>query len=129
MARRGIIYGIRKQHPNDEEINDMPEGDVGLLFMSFQSDLVKQFEFIQKSWANSEDFISKFLPGVGQPAGLDPTIGQGAFTPGLQRYAAKWGDDNSVVSPASINFQSFVTMKGGEYFFAPSMSFLKTLAE
>lgn len=127
MARRGIIYGKRNGHPNDEPIEEMPEGEVGLLFMSFQSDLANQFEFIQRSWANDERFLSGFL-GKGN-AGLDPTIGRGSFTPGLQRYAGVWGDATSIKpSSAAINFQSFVTLKGGEYFFAPSMSFLKSLA-
>jgi Dyp-type peroxidase family len=120
MARRGIIYGKRDIHPNDGEIKDMPTGGVGLLFMSFQADIVNQFEFMQINWANNEGFVNPIT-------GLDPVIGQGTFPDGVHKYARTY-DYASTIEPAS-GFGGFVTLKGGEYFFAPSMAFLRNLGK
>ena len=123
MARRGIPYGHRDVPTNvKQDFHQMPEEGVGLLFMSFQSSITKQFEFIQKSWVNQFDF-----PVTG--SGIDPIIGQdgnGNISKGM--FPTKYGDN----SPSSLkegSFESAVTMKGGEYFFAPSIPFLKTLKE
>lgn len=68
MARRGQTYGERSE-------GDLPETGVGLLFMAFNSDLNKQFEFTQHTWANNPGFPE---PGEGESApGLDQVIGQG----------------------------------------------------
>jgi Dyp-type peroxidase family len=135
MARRGIIYGKRDVHPNKQENLDLlPNGGVGLLFMSFQGNLANQFEFTQQSWANEDRFVKGFNPG--EPAtGKDPVIGQGSFASHVHRYAANYGTGplsklaNGVdIDPNSpnVDFGGFVNMKGGEYFFAPSKSFLKS---
>lgn len=117
MARRGIIYGKRNKHPNEEPIEDMPEAGVGLLFMSFQSSIENQFEFIQSDWVNNPHFIHG-------RTGLDPIIGQGTFE-AEQKYPTRYGDHSVIKS--SSPFGGFVTLKGGEYFFAPSMAFLKSI--
>lgn len=119
MARRGIIYGNRKMHPNEEPIDAMPTGGVGLLFMAFQGNLENQFEYIQSRFVNNKDLLAP-------NAGLDPIIGQGLFHP-TQRYAKSYGDPASQKT-CSI-FGGFVTLKGGEYFFAPSMAFFKTITQ
>lgn len=123
MARRGIIYGKRYVHPNEATFDEMPVGDVGLLFMSFQANIGNQFEFIQINWANQEKFVKGFMPG--EPlTGLDGVIGQGDFPDGVHQYARIYGDKNSI-QPAS-GFGGFVTLKGGEYFFAPCLSALNS---
>ena len=118
MARRGITYGFRTVHPSDEEITfeDMPTGDVGLLFMAYQSNLADQFEFTQQSWVNNQDFIATAV-------GIDPVIGQ---TPGgnEQHWPDQWGVK---LKAEGYDFSDWVTMQGGEYFFAPSISMLKTM--
>lgn len=116
MARRGIPFGSRTDGPNDGQIYNKPEGGVGLLFMSYQSSIAKRFEFIQKKWVNRSDF-----PNLDD--GIDPVIGQGMGSREGQ-YATEWGNADSMC-PAT--FEQFVHMKGGEYFFAPSMTFLKSL--
>ncbi|OGX89944.1 hypothetical protein BEN49_00880 [Hymenobacter coccineus] len=118
MARRGIIYGHRFVHPNQAEFEEMPTKGVGLLFMSFQRDLAAQFEFIQRQWVNNAEF-SRATP----PTGLDPVIGQGPLPDGVQRYATTYGDPAS--TQAASAFGGFVTLKGGEYLFAPCMCFLR----
>ena len=132
MVRRGIPYEDQPRlvHPSDvpgsetlREFDEtvgplLPEGDVGLLFMAYNADIKNQFEFVQKAWANSNSF-----PPGGTPPMLDPVIGQG---PGVQQnWPKQW--DNSTPKPVPFSFQGFVKMRGGEYFFAPSLNFLKTL--
>jgi Dyp-type peroxidase family len=112
MARRGIPYGTRTDDPNDGKIFNKPKGEVGLLFMSYQASIETQFEVIQKFWANDPNFLKN-------DTGIDPIIGQGGF-PANGHY-----DINGTKKDAT--FDQFVHMKGGGYFFAPSMEFLKNV--
>lgn len=116
MTRRGIPYGKRKFGPDAQQsIEDLPSGEVGLLFMCFGSSIANQFAFIQKNWVNAPDFVKS---GVG----IDPVIGEGVPTD--QNWPLAWGD----APTKPMGFEGFVRMKGGEYFFAPSLPFLHTLA-
>ncbi len=115
MARRGIPYGTRTQNKK-KEFTDKPSKGVGLLFMAYQSNIENQFEFTQRSWANGEGFVK---PGTG----IDPVIGQGGTE--KQTHRAGWGDADALTH--QTRFGDFVTMKGGEYFFAPSISFFEAL--
>lgn len=132
MPRRGIPYEDvpRLVHPSDvpesASVQDfdarvaplLPTGDVGLLFMAYNASLRDQFVFTQKSWANNPGFPTG-------TTGIDPVIAQGATPSGPQRWPKRWDDPTSdlVLAP----FRGFVTMRGGEYFFAPSLTFLKNL--
>jgi deferrochelatase/peroxidase EfeB len=125
MPRRGQTYGTRSDNPNDGAIGNKPEGGVGLLFMAFNADIAEQFEFAQGSWANSEGFPQVWDPAY--PPGIDPIIGQGPRTP--IRCPLKWGsipEDNSE-GMTTTPIPPTVTMKGGEYFFMPSLAFLRAL--
>lgn len=105
ITRRGIPYGEKDS-----------DGEKGLLFMCFQSNLDKQFNFIQKTWANAPGFP----PLRGRP-GIDPVIGQG--NAGEQKWPIEYGSKDEI----DFDFAGFVKMKGGEYFFAPSIGFLKNM--
>ena len=117
MARRGITYGDRR--PGDLESDNLetkPEDGVGLLFMAYMADIAGQFEFTQQAWANEPDHPP-------HAAGTDPVIGLGPRT-----QPEPWRDIDGT-SVADFDFRGFVTMRGGEYFFAPSLSGLRRLAE
>ena len=107
IARRGIIYGKRKI-----DLSDQPEKGVGLLFMCFQADIAKQFEHVQKM-ANATT------------GGLDPIIGQtrNKKTSLQQQWPSDWASEDRKTK--AFNFQGFVTLKGGEYFFAPNIKCLR----
>ena len=125
MARRGQTYGVRTDDPNDGQFDNKPKKDVGLLFMAFNANLAQQFEFAQSRWANNPGF-PKVPPGRSAP-GLDMVIGQGP-RPNIDGPKI-WGADyavanqHKVVAPAP----QAVTMKGGEYFFMPSLPTLRAL--
>ncbi|WP_424886835.1 Dyp-type peroxidase [Streptomyces sp. XH2] len=112
MARRGQTYGERSD-------GDLPESGVGLLFMAFNSSLLDQFEFTQKNWVNFADFPAH---GSEPRPGLDQVIGQGDRPPAT--WPQVWGEEEGKEVPAVAQA---VTMKGGEYFFMPSLPFLRSL--
>ena len=114
MPRRGIPFGDPNRDFEDED--NLPEGGVGLLFMAYNREIESQFEVAQRLWAND----ATFPDGLAQ--GADPIIGQGPQPDPVWRpgYGQAGGE-------LPLAFGHFVTMKGGEYFFAPSRGFLKTL--
>lgn len=126
VARRGITYGARNRHPNAfQALDDLPAGGVGLLFMCFQSSIRRQFAFMQRAWANNQGFLRA-------RTGLDPVIGQlDREKPNgkvAERIPQTWRPEYGAEKPeVAASFDGFVTMKGGEFFFAPSIPFLQRL--
>ena len=124
MARRGQTYGKRTDDPNATNLplSARPTAGVGLLFMAFNSEISEQFEFTQSSWADNPFFPFGGDPVGDAPIGLDQVIGQG--TRPSPAWPLKWDQPQSKVAKAA---PQTVTMKGGEYFFMPSIAFLKAL--
>lgn len=126
MARRGITYGERiwKNGMRNTELDEdhFPSKDVGLLFMAYQCNIARQFEFTQAAWANNEGFIKRDSATGAPLTGIDPIIGQGNPTIPLSQ-TRKWGKDDK----DGFTFGRFVHLMGGEYFYAPCISFLKSL--
>ena len=56
-------------------------------------------------------------------SGDDPLIGQGQDE--AQRWPKEW--DNAERGTKSFNVEAAVSLRGGEYFFAPSLPFLISL--
>ena len=128
MARRGQTYGVRADNPNDGQLTNKPTKDVGLLFMAFNANIAQQFEFAQSTWANNATFPA--VPAGFPAPGLDLVIGQIKPGPRPQpRCPVTWGADpnvpaqnKTVIAPVQT-----VTLKGGEYFFMPSLATLAAL--
>jgi Dyp-type peroxidase family len=106
IIRRGITYQEKEEK--------------GLLFMCFQRSLSQQFEFIQSRWAN-------WGPQPDRLIGLAKATQQGV-------WPRSWGDPSydfrSPQSgiPISNHLRSMISLRGGEYFFAPSKSFLMKIS-
>jgi Dyp-type peroxidase family len=116
IARRAIPYGKRLRD-KDGILLDRPAGGVGLLFQCYQAHIGEQFAFIQKQWCNNPGFARPHL-------GVDPIIGQPVQAhPGMHSWPIEWGV-SSVDSDDQLDIGDVVTMKGGEFFFAPSIPFL-----
>jgi deferrochelatase/peroxidase EfeB len=105
IARRGITYG--DPTPPSEAGSELPERGVGLLFQCCQADIANQFEYLQRL-ANDHD---------------DPLVGQPDSKHRLQLPKVYGKSEKRV----PFEFKRFVTLKGGEYFFIPSISFLEDL--
>ncbi|MGA7322990.1 MAG: hypothetical protein WBX25_00555, partial [Rhodomicrobium sp.] len=86
----------------------------GLLFMCVNGDIERQFEFIQQTW-----IVSPYFHGLGKEN--DPVIApirhDSTFTIPTHR------------GPITLrNMQTFITMRGGAYFFLPSRSAMRFLS-
>lgn len=117
MPRRSIAYGQRSAAPDAEGLRaaDQPDSGVGLLFMAYQSSIENQFEYLQAQWAEG-------------PAAAARSAGDA--TARGRRCPISWGGRDAAGSylqmpGKALDMRSFVTLKGGAYFFAPSISALK----
>ena len=119
IVRRGINYGPL---PNEE-----PETGAGLLFLCFQASLENQFNFMQSSWAKEPNFVKRDV-GTDVVIGVEKkekdNNGELVAVTETYQWPTNWGESGKT----EADFTHWVTMKGGEYFFAPSMSFLKSFA-
>ncbi len=135
MPRRGIPYEDVKRSVHPDELPEaedlaeftakvaplLPTGGVGLLFMAYNQKIARQFKFTQQAWVNNSNFPT--VPAG--PHGIDPLIGQPNNTAD-QKLFNEWDNNTSpVVKNASM--AGFVKMRGGEYFFSPSLTFLRGL--
>jgi Dyp-type peroxidase family len=110
MIRRGIPYGP-----------PLPAGaaddgvDRGVIFMSLQASIARQFEFVQAQWLSDGN---AFRLGDDQDVLLGPQDHDGTHKMTVP------GDPPYFVGPLS----RIVTMRGGEYFFCPGINGLRHLA-
>jgi hypothetical protein len=116
-----------------KDLGDAPKDLVGLLFMCYQSDIAQQFEHIQRWWCNWE-FNFDCIIGQGADIGRLPRTERARNTEWPKKWASSsleltssidtWPDEDRV---EGVQFGRHVSLKGGEYFFAPSKPFLKNL--
>lgn len=107
IIRSGISYGP------DYEKHETDGLTRGLLFACYQGAIEDGFENMQSSWSNHPNFRS------GNP-GHDPIIGQTSSGNLKTEITDKTGQ-----TAGYVEFQQLVTLKGGEYFFAPSIKALR----
>ena len=113
MLRRGIPFGIEVSLPERAVGHTLHER--GLLFKCYVTDIERQFEQLQAKRVNDPDFVQ-------DGAGVDPIIGQVAGG-GQRRFNTRNKEGRK-----TIDFDPWVFMTGGGYFFAPSLGFLRLLA-
>jgi Dyp-type peroxidase family len=127
IVRRGLTYGRRVQcddcRPGWLQFRrDTSVKDVGLLFMCFQRDIGDQYGRIMNIWARENS------PRHG--IGFDPIIGQINGEVGKQQWRDRWGPNpEATLTKVLFPVRKFITVKGGEYFFAPSIPFLKNITK
>jgi Dyp-type peroxidase family len=112
IIRRGRAYG--PPLPPDAVEDDGV--DRGLVFVCFQSDIWRQFETIQALWVDDGD---PFGLGADKDFLIGEPSGNGAGKMTIQ------GNPPYIVRPQP----RFVTTRGGEYLFRPSISALRRLAD
>ena len=96
-----------------------PIDEVGILFGCFNADISRQFEFIQYTWANYPKFKQLY-------ADPDPFIGvkENPEAGTEQQFTIPQETANKYIT----GLKSFVTVKGGAYFFFPSITVVKYLS-
>jgi Dyp-type peroxidase family len=124
LVRRSSSYGVSPVVTrSDYPLEQLPTSNAGLLFLCFQRSLSNQFGFLQIEWANSG------AKGGSQiPIGVDPVIGQPAAQQQdveQPRWPRQWGQADFM----AFAMRDFVTLKGGAFFFAPSLPFLQHLTD
>jgi len=113
LLRVGVPYGLPARDPFVRDRRDR-----GLLFLSIQSSIESQFEFLVARWAN-DDARPKM------PGGNDMLIGQNAAAPNGVRRCTIFGADLHQ-APVSTDAQ-WVMPTGGGYFFVPSLSAIRNV--
>jgi Dyp-type peroxidase family len=111
IARRGQTYGLRPDIGRPDL--PVPSEGVGLLFMAVVSDIRSQFEALQQA-ANGD-----------RKGGRDPVIGQGPVGGAAMEFPLEWAGNERRSLPDALT--QAVSMRGGGYFFLPSMTFLQRL--
>lgn len=105
ILRRGRKYGATISDPPTEDGVDR-----GLLFVCLNTDIARQFEFVQQTWLLNPNFSTLFDE-------TDPLVGpKGTMTVREQPLRR------------IVEVETFVRMAGGDYFFLPSMPALRYLA-
>jgi Dyp-type peroxidase family len=115
LLRVGVTFGTSLADKYGENGPDPLDGDRGLLFLSIQSSIEDQFEFLQARWANN--------PARPRgPGGHDMIIGQNAATADGVRRCHVFGAQLQATEVRAR--KQFVIPTGGGYFFVPSLSAL-----
>ncbi|MEO8413026.1 MAG: hypothetical protein ABI472_05175 [Ginsengibacter sp.] len=99
--------------------NHKPKDDVGVLFGCFNADIGRQFEFIQYTWANYPKFKQLYAdpdPFIGVKENPEPGV--------VQQFTIQRETTNKYIT----GLKSFVTVKGGAYFFFPSVTAVEYLS-
>jgi deferrochelatase/peroxidase EfeB len=114
IMRRGRSYGDRL---SKTDLHPMKDDGVerGLHFICFNSDLQRQFEFVQQTWVNNPQF-------GGLHDEVDPLIGDQGSCSGMMTVQA---------DPLRIRVKDlcrFVTVRGGAYAFLPGIRALRWIA-
>jgi len=114
ITRRGLTYG--RFAAEGEAVSDTEER--GAIFMALNANLARQFEFVQQQWIQ-----------YGNDAHLgnekDILMGQHG---GTGRYMVQ-GDRRATNPPfVCSNLPDFVELRGGDYFFVPSITGLEMIA-
>jgi Dyp-type peroxidase family len=116
ILRVGIPFGKSLADRYGNASVDPEKGDRGLLFLSIQSSIEEQFEFLQARWMN-DDTRPKM------PAGNDMLVGQNAAAPDGVRRCVLFG---AGLAQAEVRApKQWVIPTGGGYFFVPSIEALR----
>ena len=112
LIRRGTTYG-RPYDPNELSV-EADETPRGATFLFISAKAMATMEFLQQEWIQDGNFI-----GVGNER--DPIIGR-------QDEGATFTIPKEPVRRRVHGIDTFNVLRGGEYFFLPSLSALKWLA-
>jgi Dyp-type peroxidase family len=112
LIRRGTTYGPPyDKNALSEDDDQVPHG---AYFLFISAKAMDTIEFLQQEWINDGNFI-----GIGSER--DPIIGQ-------QEDGAKFTIPRYPVRRLVHGIETFNVLRGGEYFFMPSISALNWLA-
>jgi len=114
ILRRGRAYGIASLPELDFQSGQVYKPERGLYFICLNANIGRQFEFVQNAWIMGSKF-----DGLSEES--DPLLGNRLPLPGCPET-----DTFSIPPPAGVRrritgMPQFVTVRGGAYFFLPSI--------
>jgi Dyp-type peroxidase family len=118
LIRRGLPYGDTSKKRDDK-------GEQGIIFMALNASLRRQFEFVQQQWMNyGNDFrlANDKDPMVGNQGSDERGHGTG-------QMVIQTATDDPQPPFFCSKLPRFVETRGGEYFFIPSLTALRMIAE
>ncbi|KAJ7247533.1 fungal peroxidase [Mycena rebaudengoi] len=115
IMRAGIPYG--PEITSLEASSNTTSVERGLAFVCYQSNLAAGFQFMQRIWADNANFVHG---GVG----VDPIIGRASGSASNASRVINGLDPRNASLPTTLT-TDFVVSRGGEYFFAPSLSAIR----
>jgi len=114
LIRRGIAYGPYLPETGGDGADEPTLR--GIMFLAFNSGF-DQFEFVQQAWIGSGDDFQ-------QGDDMDPLVGSRE-----ERQMMIPGDEATARPPfLCAGIPRFVTSRGGDYFFVPSLTGLRLMA-
>jgi deferrochelatase/peroxidase EfeB len=122
ILRRGREFGTELKP--EEAINSAPpnEPQRGLHFICLNANISRQFEFLQNAWMMN----TKFSGLTGES---DPLLGNREPIPGCPITADFTKPREKGVARRISGLPQFVTVRGGAYFFLPSLRALRYFAK
>lgn len=114
ITRRGMPYGTYV--PAGEPVLD--QEDRGVVFMALNASISRQFEFVQQQWIEY---------GNDQALGNDKDVLMGNHG-GRGRFVVQGDTDPANPPFICSKLPNFVELRGGEYFFLPSITALGMIA-
>ncbi|MCU1324432.1 MAG: hypothetical protein JWM43_4081 [Acidobacteriaceae bacterium] len=122
LLRRGREYG--EPITPSEALSNAPQGEPvrGIYFACLNANIARQFEFVQSAWMMNANFD-------GLPEETDPLLGPRCPLFGGEATDSFSMPQSSGLRRKTLNMPRFVTVRGGAYFFLPSLSALRYIAQ
>jgi Dyp-type peroxidase family len=123
ILRRGRPYGP----PLENARSGQDDGrERGLIFISIVANIARQFEFVQQTWLNNPKFLGLY-------SDRDPISGDNFDPVTVDRsdsidIPCRFTIPQKYVRRRLVDVPRFVTVRGGAYFFLPSISAICFLA-
>lgn len=121
ILRRGREYG--SELPPEQALNSAAPGESarGLNFVCLNANILRQFEFLQNAWIASTKF-------AGLTGESDPLLGNRQPIPGCPVTSNFTIPGDAGLRRRVPGLPQFVTVRGGAYFFMPSLRALRFFA-
>jgi len=118
ILRRGREYGSELPPEQALEPASQNEPPCGINFICLNANILRQFEFLQNAWIAS----TKFSGLTGES---DPLLGNRELIPGCSITSNFTMPGNGHLRRRVSGLPQFVTVRGGAYFFLPSLRALR----
>ncbi len=117
ITRRGLPYG--DWVPEGDPVNDSDEH--GVAFMALNASLSRQFEFVQQQWI-------EYGNDSHQGNDRDLLLGNHSASSNGSKFVVQGSEDPNNPPFICGGLTNFVELRGGDYFFIPSMTALKMIS-